>query len=330
MSRSRQGSGAQRLLASWLASPPPDAAVEISPERVAVATLSGRGSDLVVHGYASEPLPAGAVVPSLTAHNIIDRPRVVAGLQAVFDRLGSRPRRVALVIPDVAARVSLLRFERVPPKREDLDQLVRWQLKKSAPFPVDDACLTYSPAASGAGGQEFIAVLARREIVREYEGVCDEIGAYAGLVDLATLSVLNLFLSERDVPQADWLVVHMQPEYTTLAIMRGAHIIFYRSRPEGEHESLADLVHQTAMYYQDRLSGAGFSRVLLGGTGRVAESVDSARRSLEERLGVAVEPIDPTRVASLRDRITVTRELMDVLAPLVGILVRTRREAVAA
>ncbi len=106
--------------------------------------MSARGQDLVVQGYASEPLVAGAVVPSLTAHNIVDRPRVVAALQAAFDRLGSRPRRVALVIPDVAARVSLLRFEQVPVKREDLDQLVRWQLKKSAPFPVDDACVTYN------------------------------------------------------------------------------------------------------------------------------------------------------------------------------------------
>ena len=318
------------LLSSWLASPPPDAAVEISPERVAVATMSGRGADLVVHGYASEPLPAGAVVPSLTAHNIIDRPRVVAALRTAFDRLGTRPRRVALVIPDIAARVSLLRFDQVPARREDLDQLVRWQLKKSAPFPVDDACVAYSPAGRGGGGHEFLVAMARQEIVREYEGVCDEAGAYAGLVDLATLSVLNLFLSSRDVPQADWLVVHMQPEYTTLAILRGEDVIFYRSRPEGDDDSLADLVHQTAMYYQDRLSGQGFGRVLLGGSGRIPGSLNMATRSLEERLGATVEPIDPTRMASLRDRITITPDLMDLLAPLVGMLVRTRREAAAA
>jgi type IV pilus assembly protein PilM len=317
------------LLASWLASPPPDAAVEISPERVAVATMSARGRDFVVQGYASEPLPAGAVVPSLTAHNVADRPRVVAALQAVFERLGGRPRRVALVIPDVAARVSLLRFDQVPARREDLDQLVRWQLKKSAPFPIDDACVTYSPGARGAAGAEFVVAMARRDVVREYEGVCDEAGAYAGLVDLATLSVINLFVASPDAPAGDWLVVHMQPDYTSLAIMRGEHVIFYRSRPQDD-DDISDLVHQTAMYYQDRLTGQGFTRVLLGGTGRVPGFVDAARRSLEERLGVSVEPIDPTRAVSLRDRIDVTPELMDLLAPLVGMLLRTRREAVAA
>jgi len=318
------------LLASWLASPPPDAAVEISPERVAVATMAGRGRDFVVQGYASEPLPAGAVVPSLTAHNIVDRPAVVAAMRAALDRLGSRPRRVALVIPDLAARVSLVRFDQVPARREDLDQLVRWQLKKSAPFPIDDACVTYSQGMRAAGGAEFIVAMARRDIVAEYEGVCEEVGTYAGLVDLATLSVINLFAASPDVPPGDWLVVHMQPQYLSLAIMRGEYVIFYRSRPQGEEDTVSDLVHQTAMYYQDRLAGHGFTRVLLGGTGRVPGFVDTARRSLEERLGVNVEPIDPTRAASLRDRITVTPELMDVLAPLVGMLLRTRREAVAA
>ena len=38
----------------------------------------------------------------------------------------------------------------------------------------------------------------------------------------------------------------------------------------------------------------------------------------------SVEPIDPTIIASLTDRIVVTPDLMDLLAPLVGMLVRTR------
>ena len=73
-------------------------------------------------------------------------------------------------------------------------------------------------------------------------------------------------------------------------IMRGEHVIFFRNRPEGDEASIADLVHQTAMYYQDRLSGERFSRVFLGGSGRVMGAVESARRSLEERLGASVEP----------------------------------------
>jgi type IV pilus assembly protein PilM len=317
------------LLASWLASPPPDAAVEIAPERVSAAALVARGRGLAVQSYAVEPLPPGAVAASLASHNIVDHQAVTAAVRAVLGRLDTRVTRVALIIPDVAAKVSLIHFDQVPARRDDLDHLVRWQVRKSAPFAIDEACVSYTAGARGAdGSSEFVVVLARRDIVEAYERVCADAGAYAGLVDLATFSVLNLVLASSRVPASDWLAVHMRPEYTSIAIVRGADLIFFRNRPEGDEEALADLVHQTAMYYQDRLSGQGFARVLLGGSGRAPGAVDVARRSLEERLGTAVEPIDPTSVAAPSDRISVTADLLDILAPLTGMLLRTRKEAV--
>jgi Tfp pilus assembly PilM family ATPase len=314
------------VLSSWLAAAPPDAAVEIAPEGVSVAVLAARGGQAVLQAYATEPLPLGAVQPSLAAHNITDRAAVSAALHNACDRAGVRPRRVALLIPDLAARVALVRFDTVPSRRDDLDQLLR----KSAPFPIEEGVVTYSAGAAVDGGREFVVELARRDIVREYEGVCEEQGMHAGLVDLSTLSVVNLFAGGGTPPAGDWLVVHVRPTYTSIALMRGPDLIFFRSRAEGDEDGLADVVHQTAMYYEDRLQGRGFSRVLLGGMGRAAGSLDAVRRSLEERLGARVEPIDPTAMAMPSDRISVTPELMAVLAPLVGVMLRTRREAVGA
>jgi type IV pilus assembly protein PilM len=317
------------ILASWLASPPLEAAIEISPAAVSVAVLGGRTSNPVVQGYAVEPLPAGAVTPSLTSTNIADPDAVSSALGAACQSLGLKPKRVALVIPDVTAKVSLVRFDQIPSKRDDLNQLIRWQVKKSTPFPVDDACLSYTTGSRNMGGSEFVVVVARKESVREYEGVCEQIGIEAGLVDISTFAVINLFLSSDLGTAGDWLVVHMRPEYTSIAILRREDMLFFRNRAEGDAEALEDVVHQTAMYYQDRLEGRGFSRILLGGIGRLQGEVDLARRNLESRMGTVVEPIDPTRGAALTDRIHATPELMATLSPLVGMLLRTRREAAA-
>jgi type IV pilus assembly protein PilM len=317
------------ILASWLASPPLEAALEISPASVSVAVLGGRGANAVVEGYAVEPLPAGAVTPSLTSANIADREAVSRALEAACRSLRLKPRRVALVIPDVSAKVSLVRFEQIPARRDDLNQLIRWQVKKSTPFPVEDACLTYTPGVRGPDGHEFVVVVARREIVREYESICEQVGIEAGLVDICTFGVVNLLLSASLGAAGDWLIVHMRPEYTSIAILRREDLIFFRNRAEGDTEALEDVVHQTAMYYQDRLEGLGFNRILLGGIGRLQGEVDLARRNLEARMGSAVEPIDPTRGAALTDRIRATPELMATLSPLVGMLLRTRREAAA-
>jgi hypothetical protein len=82
------------------------------------------------------------------------------------------------------------------------------------------------------------------------------------------------------------------------------------------------------MYYEDRLSGAGFGRVVLAGAGAglpataAGYDADYLRRALEQRLNTRVDTIDPRGAASLMDRITATAELLDALAPLVGLLAR--------
>ena len=314
---------------SFLGSAPPDAAVEIAPDGVSMAMLGSHGAEAIVQAYGVADLAPGAVVPALVGHNVVDRAAVVQALRTACERAGYRPRRVALIIPDVVARVSLVRFDQIPARREDLDQLIRWQMKKSLPFAVEEASITHSPGVRMDTGGEFIVVAARRDIVAEYEAICDEAGIYAGLVDLSTLSVVNLYLAGPP-PSGDWLVVHIRPEYTSIAIMRGGELIFFRNRGEDDAEPLADVVHQTAMYYQDRLSGQGFSRVFAGGRSRFPGGVELACSEIEGRLGRAVEAIDPTGIAPLVDRISVTPRQGAALAPLVGMLLRTRREAVPA
>ena len=61
---------------------------------------------------------------------------VAGAVGRLLERVG-RARRVGLVLPDPVARVSLIRFEQVPPRAHDLDQLIRWQVRKAAPFPIE-------------------------------------------------------------------------------------------------------------------------------------------------------------------------------------------------
>jgi Tfp pilus assembly PilM family ATPase len=271
------------------------------------------------------------VTASLTAQNISDPKAVIERLRTAVGRLSTRPKRVALLMPDTAGRISLVRFEQVPARADDLDQLVRWQVKKAAPFPIDEALITYMPAGPAPdGGMEFLVVAARRDVVRGYESVCEALDMHAGLVDLATLGVVNLCLAGTSSGDGDWLLVHVRPEYTSVAIVRRGAVIFFRSLSADDGDTLVDVVHQTTMYYQDRLGGTGFARVLLTGVGRTAGAVDEVRKSLESRLGVAVQRVDASRAATFADRITAAPDLLAWLAPLVGTWMRMRLEAATA
>jgi hypothetical protein len=152
--------------------------------------------------------------------------------------------------------------------------------------------------------------------------VCTRLGVYPGLVDIASFNVINAALAAPDRAD-DWLFVHVTAEDTTLAIIREGDLIFFRNRPAAEG-SLEDLVHQTAMYYEDRLGGRGLGRVVVAGGADRAPGGDDVRRSLEIRLGIRMETTDPRGAASLRDRIGAAPEMLDALAAPVGLLVRDR------
>jgi type IV pilus assembly protein PilM len=324
--------------ASWFASSPPTVGVEIGARRVTAVSIGEHGGKRMVTAHATEMLPAGLVTPALNQPNIADRAAEGGALGRVLSQIGGRPGRVALVVPDGAARVSLIKFDKVPPKAEDLGQLIRWQVKKSVPFPLEQAQVTWTRGATDAsGGVEFVVAIARRDIIEEYEAVCQAANAQAGLVDVATLNLINLALiadpslasgAAADPASAspiDWLLVHVGADSSTVAIVRGGEVLFFRNRPSDAEGHLSDLVHQSAMYYEDRLGGPGFSRVFVAALDvpeKLAVEVDELYRGLAERSGDRVEALDVRAAAGLAHGISPSPELLTALAAPVGAVLR--------
>lgn len=314
------------LAASFLASTPPSVGLEVAARRVTAVAVDRAASGAVVRAHATEGLPAGALSLSLTSSGVGD-------IDALSDAIGralaavGKPKRVALVVPDTLAKVSLLRFETVPARAQDFEQLLRWQLRKTVPFPIEQAQVSWTRGtAGGEGGQEFVVAAMPRELVSQFVELCGRHGAHAGLVDLVTFNVVNTaLLADRASGRGtgDWLLVHLTPEYTTLAIMRGEDLVFYRTR-QGETEGLLpDVVHQTAMYYEDRLGGTGFSRVVVAAAdSAVAGELAQLRRAVEGRLNTKVELLDPRPAAALADRIDAAPELLAAIAGPVGAVLR--------
>lgn len=303
-----------RSVALWLSSPGPTGAIEIAADRVTAVLVGGRRRFEVI-GHAVEPLPPGAVEPAVSGTNIIDRATVTAGVRAVIGRLPGRPLRVGVVVPDAAAKVSLVRFDREPKREADLDPMIRWHVRKAVPFRLEDAQVGYSPGLRlDNGGREYLVVVMKRDIVREYEAVCGEAGVRPGIVDLATCSLINASLAGRPaVTDEDWLLVHLAAGYQSVAIVRGKDVVLFRNHSGDDHVS--DLVHQTAMYYEDRLKGAGIARVLIARSSG-DEEVELATRALAARLGAPVEAVRPS--VAIRD----TDTGLGALAAPVGLLAR--------
>ena len=313
-----------RLLGA-ISTPGPSVGLEIAADSVTGAALTWVKSTPKLTGHVRVRLPAGALQPMAAGTNVVDRDVVVAAVRQVLDQLPGRTARIGLVVPDGVAKVSFVKFDQVPGRPADLERLVSWQVRKSVPYRVEDAQLAHTLGIPlPGGGREYVVALIRRDIVEEYEGVCATAGAHAGLVDLATFNLVNAATAMSPPSHADWLLLHLARDNSTLAIMRGPHLIFFRNRPAKTEGDLADLVHQSTMYYEDRLEGRGLSRTVLVVSSDEGLAAETARRTLSVRLGTEVERIASARVTSA---LGVDAVGLDPLAAPIGLVMREHLSA---
>lgn len=234
-------------MASKLNSPSrPKLACEITADRV----LAGRVSDRGLVDCASCDLASGAVVPELTENNLRDRNAVYRALHDALDSVSGKATDVIAVLPDAAVRVVLLDFESLPPKREEAEAVVRFRLKKSLPFDVDKAKVSYH-AQTATTGMRVVAAVALNSVVDEYESVFREAGYSPGFVLPSTLAALGAANGDRPT-----LVVKVDTRTTSIAILAEGQLLLFRTleNPSGvaiTGERLAEEVYPSVVFFQD-------------------------------------------------------------------------------
>src|SRR5713226_6744663 len=114
-----------------------------------------------------QPFDPGTLVASPVADNI-QRPEAIAKLLERIAPLngGSRKRRpAAVILPDYAARVSVLDFDSFPPAPEEQLSLIKFRVKKTIPFDIDSAAVSYFVQPGSKQRVEVVAVTVALEII---------------------------------------------------------------------------------------------------------------------------------------------------------------------
>jgi type IV pilus assembly protein PilM len=268
----------------WLdAMPHPSLVCEIAASHVALGAW-GSGK-LAPDGFAMESLPSGAVVPSPVELNIVNADAVREALGRLTQRAAIHGAPAALLVPDQVVRVFLLHFESFPDDEDDAIPLLRWRLKKSVPFDVEETVVSYMTQASGGDGVEILAGIARQRIIRQFEEIAEAAGLVPGVVLSSTLAVLPLLDSDRPV-----LLIRMTGTTLTTVILQGELLRVFRctEMPVGASEieprSLLDEVFPAVAYFQDTWQGSVQQAWLAGFGGRFEEF----RRALESELNCTV------------------------------------------
>jgi type IV pilus assembly protein PilM len=254
-----------RRVTRWLeGTAHPPVALEISPERVAGLRFNRSGS---LGGFAVDNLPAGALIPSAIETNLVNPAAVKAAVINVCNRLGAKDEDTALILPDPVIRVFVQHFDDFPRSSAEAVPMLRWKLKKSVPFEVDETLLSYMRQAPRADGVDVVTGIARLRIVREYESLVDTLALRPGVVLSSTLAAISLLDDSRPT-----LLARVSGTSLTTAIVREGVLAGYRCTELPTHagdvtpQMLLEEVYPLAAYYQDTWQ-EGIQAVRVAGLG---------------------------------------------------------------
>lgn len=277
--------------------PHPPLACEISPTQV--AAVRGSRARMALESYAVEVLTPGAVLPSAVEPNLADAGAVRVALERVLSRLQVAQEPLALLVPDQVVRVFLLNFESFPRRSDEAIPLLRWRLKKSVPFDVDDTVVSCVLQPARNSGVDVLAAVARQRVVRQYEELFEGLGLAPGIVLGSTLATLPLLDGERPT-----LLARLSGATLTTMIVRGDVLCVFRctelsaSAETLEPRALVDEIYPAVAYYQDTWQES-VAQVRLAGFG---DRYDEFRRLVEAEIAASVTPLVAS--AALDDRLS--------------------------
>jgi type IV pilus assembly protein PilM len=261
----------------------PRLACEIAADRVLVGRLAEDGRSL--EASAARELAPGSVVPDLVEGNLRQRNAVSEAVQSALGSVAGRSHDVIAVVPDAAVRVVLLEFDTLPADTEEAVSVVRFRLKKSLPFDVEKARVSYH-ARKTSDGVRVVAAVALASVVEDYEAAIRDAGFSPGVVVPSMLAALGATEGGRPT-----LVVKVDARTTSLAILNADQLQLFRTLENTRGvtitgEQLAEEVYPSVVFFQDTYH-LNIERIFVAGV----SDTSGAAPALQAQTGAEVQEL---------------------------------------
>ncbi|HEX6739794.1 MAG TPA: hypothetical protein VF310_16055 [Vicinamibacteria bacterium] len=295
----------------------PNAAIEVRARSVGLVRVTRHGRRVTLAAAAGLDLPEGTLRLSMTQPNVLDPAAFARTLRALLERAGALAvKRVGLVLPDPVARVALLPAGEVVGRgRKQVEEVVRFKLRKSVPFEIREAQVAVAGGLPQPGEPTLVAAMAH-PVLQGYEQAMMAIGLHPGRVELSGLSLLSAAFG--GLPPGDRLLVNWDDGYVTLVVARGERPLLVRTlagEAAAQPDEVAREVANTVLYYRERLGGAGLDQAVLRSA--VLPPADAAVL-LAEPIGRIPEPLDPGKALAAPEMGPLAQVLAGASASLLG------------
>src|SRR2546425_1005120 len=226
----------------------PKLACEIASDRILAGRMADGGN--ILEMCAAYELAPGSVVPDLVEGNLRQREAVRSGIEKALGGVAGRTRDVIAIVPDASVRVVLVEFDTLPSDAVEAAGVVRFRLKKSLPFDVEKAKVSYH-AQKFDDGVRVVAAVALASVVEDYESAFRDAGFSPGVVLPSMLAALGAADAKRPT-----LVVKVDARTTSIAILNDDQLQLFRTLENTRGvtitgEQLTEEVYPSVVFFQD-------------------------------------------------------------------------------
>jgi len=261
----------------------PHIACEITAQGVAAVRSEGKPS--MIGAMHSCALAAGVLTPALNAQNVQDARALSDAIEQALSSVGGRNQDVIAVLPDSAVRVTLLDFDSLPEKRQEAEAAVRFRLRKSLPFDIEKAALSFD-AQQTPQGLHVAASIVLLSVLEEYESAFRTAGCSPGVVLPSSLGALGAV--DEEIPT---MMLKVARDATSIAVVKDGQLLLFRvlegtGNGAPTAERMADDVYPSLVYFQDNY-GMSVEQVLVSGV----KDLDEFSQAMKAQTGVKVKEL---------------------------------------
>ena len=259
--------------------PPPSHVFELSDAGVAFAQGTQTGF---------LPFEPGTLAVSPVEDNILKADMATAMLKIIAPLDGSKKRRrAAVILPDYATRVNVLDFDSFPSAHEEQLSLIRFRLKKTLPFDIDSAAVSYYAQPAPKGKKlEVVAVVVALEIIARYEALFRAMNFQPGEVTTSGLAALNLYSTSLEGDEIT-VIAKLGGHVLTVMVLRGDTLKLFRcvALEEVTEEQVLAVLQPTFSYVEDELTAPVNKLILCGFRDGALPGLPGEREQLRSRFG---------------------------------------------
>jgi Tfp pilus assembly PilM family ATPase len=310
----------------------PPVACEISSSFVSVVRLNAKRPP-AIDRFAVEPVSPGLISPSLTRPIVTSASDLLSLLKSAFAKADLKTSRISLAIPDSCAKVTIHQFDSLPGSESEREQLLKWKLKKTLPFNVEDSHLSFLEQKTHDGKHVVVTANIHLAVLAQLEAVFESLGMQVGYITLASFAAFEVLArQDPEVLLKSVLFVRAHASEVSSLIVRQGSVVFFRhtnhdtensselenaftKAREGGLEQLYEEIHPCLMYYQDKLSNSAIEKVYIANKHSLDPDLLS---SLSQRSNTPVFSVDPLRLFQ-RMSTGQLENLKSILCPSLGL-----------